>query len=166
MLGPGSWRARQSKKPEWTDCELCAKVAAVARPQPPPWGALITSAINRAGLSARSAARQAGISEGRWRQLTSGYQVVSPGVYAPVHGPAPTLARMATVAGLSARQLQEAGREDVAAILTRQRERSAAEGDFIERVRAMDTDQILELLATIALRLGVSLPAAVEESRL
>lgn len=138
----------------------------MARPQPPPWGALITSAIKRAGLSARSAARQAGISEGRWRQLTSGYQVVSPGVYAPVHGPAPTLARMAAVAGLSAGQLQEAGRDDVAAILTRQRERSVAEGDVIERVRAMDTDQIRELLATIALRLGVSLPAVAEESRL
>jgi hypothetical protein len=65
------------------------------RPEPPPWGALITDALHRARLSAREAARRAGISEGRWRQITGGYQVVSAGVYAPVRGPAATLARMA-----------------------------------------------------------------------
>ncbi|MFY9889494.1 MAG: helix-turn-helix transcriptional regulator, partial [Streptosporangiaceae bacterium] len=62
------------------------------RPEPPPWGTLIAAALRRAGLSAREAARRAGISEGRWRQITGGYQVVSPGVYAPVRGPAGTVA--------------------------------------------------------------------------
>src|SRR6202451_467876 len=88
------------------------------RPAPPPWGALITSALRRAGLSAREAARRAGISEGRWRQITSGYQVVSPGVYAPVRGPAHTVARMAAVAGLTPAQLRTAGRDDAARLLT------------------------------------------------
>ena len=82
------------------------------RPAPPPWGALITSALREAGLSAREAARRAGLSEGRWRQITSGYQVVSAGVYAPVRGPAGTLARMAAVAGLAvpARASRASGR--------------------------------------------------------
>ena len=57
------------------------------RPEPPPWGALISAALARQGLSAREAARRAGLSEGRWRQITGGYQVVSPGIYAQVRGP-------------------------------------------------------------------------------
>jgi len=52
----------------------------------------MTRALVGAKLSAREAARRAGISEGRWRQIASGYQVVSAGVYAPAHGPAGTLA--------------------------------------------------------------------------
>src|SRR5262249_62143023 len=82
------------------------------RPAPPPWGALVTRALVRAKLSAREAARRAGISEGRWRQIASGYQVVSAGVYAPVHGPAGTLARMAAVAGVTPAGLRKAGRPD------------------------------------------------------
>ncbi len=81
------------------------------RPGPPPWGALVTKALATAKLSAREAARRAGISEGRWRQIASGYQVVSAGIYAPVRGPAPTLARMAAVVGVTPAQLtQPAGR--------------------------------------------------------
>jgi hypothetical protein len=129
------------------------------RPEPPPWGALITTALARQGLSAREAARRAGLSEGRWRQITGGYQVVSPGVYAPVRGPAGTLARMAGTAGVSAAELRAAGREDAAVVLESQRERTAETGtELLERVRAMDTDQARELLATIAVQLGISLP--------
>jgi hypothetical protein len=146
----------------WTECEVHAKVAAMtARPEPPPWGALITAALARNGQSARSAARRAGISEGRWRQITGGYQVVSPGVYAEVHGPAGTLARMAAVAGVTPAQLRAAGRDDAASILAGQQ--GAGPGpaaDMLERVRAMDTDQARELLATIALQLGISLPGS------
>ncbi|HTW12263.1 MAG TPA: hypothetical protein VME01_05945, partial [Solirubrobacteraceae bacterium] len=87
------------------------------RPSPPPWGVLLTKALAGAQLSAREASRRAGISEGRWRQIASGYQVVSSGVYAPVHGPAQTLARMAAVAGVTPAQLTEAGREDAAKAL-------------------------------------------------
>jgi transcriptional regulator with XRE-family HTH domain len=129
------------------------------RPEPPPWGAMIAAALAREGLSAREAARRAGLSEGRWRQITGGYQVVSPGVYAEVRGPAATLARMAAVAGVTPAQLRSAGRADAADILARQRQERPAGEEMLERVRAMDTDQARELLATIALRLGISLPA-------
>jgi transcriptional regulator with XRE-family HTH domain len=127
------------------------------RPDPPPWGAAISAALTRAGLSAREAARRAGISEGRWRQITGGYQVVSPGVYAQVRGPATTLAKMAAVAGVTPAELRAAGRDDAARELTRHQARSPGE-EMLERVRALDSDQARELLATIALQLGVSLP--------
>jgi transcriptional regulator with XRE-family HTH domain len=131
------------------------------RPEPPPWGALITAALATEGISAREAARRAGLSEGRWRQITGGYQVVSPGVYAEVRGPAATLAKMAAVAGVTPAQLRAAGRDDAAKALASQRERRPEPADeLLERVRAMDTEQARELLATIALRLGISLPGA------
>ena len=129
------------------------------RPEPPPWGVLITAALARQDLSAREAARRAGLSEGRWRQITAGYQVVSPGVYAQVHGPASTVARMAAVAGVTPAQLRTAGRADAAEVLTSQRSQQAEAGaELLERIRAMDTEQARELLAAIAERLGISVP--------
>jgi hypothetical protein len=130
----------------------------VDRPDPPPWGALLTAALRRAGLSAREAARRAGISEGRWRQITGGYQVVSPGVYAPVRGPAATLAKMAAVVGLSPAELRAAGRQDAAAALARQPQERAPADEMLARVRALDSEQARELLAAIALQLGISVP--------
>jgi transcriptional regulator with XRE-family HTH domain len=129
------------------------------RPEPPPWGALIAAALKRAGLSAREASRRAGISEGRWRQIASGYQVVTPGVYTAVRGPAATLAKMAAVAGVTAAELGEAGREDAAAELARQQQRVPDE-EMLERLRGLDHDQARELLATIAMQLGVSPPGS------
>lgn len=133
------------------------------RPDPPAWGALITAALASEGISAREAARRAGMSEGRWRQITAGYQVVSPGVYAQVHGPAGTLARMAVVVGVTPDQLRSAGRDDAATVLAGLLERQPANDEMLERIKAMDTDQARELLATIAVRLGISLPAAAED---
>jgi hypothetical protein len=132
------------------------------RPAPPPWGALITAALASEGISAREAARRAGLSEGRWRQISGGYQVVSPGIYAEVRGPARTLARMAAVAGVTPAQLRASGRDDAAQILASERDRRPAGEEMIERVKAMDTDQARELLATIAQQLGISLPGAAE----
>jgi transcriptional regulator with XRE-family HTH domain len=129
----------------------------VDRPAPPAWGVLIAAALRAAGMSAREAARRAGISEGRWRQIASGYQVVSPGVYAQVRGPAATLARMATVAGVTPEQLTAAGRDDAARVMLRQQQDRPAGDEMLARVRAMDTDQARELLAAIALQLGVNL---------
>jgi hypothetical protein len=126
------------------------------RPDPPAWGVLITAALRAAGMSAREAARRAGISEGRWRQIVGGYQVVSPGVYAHVRGPAATLARMATVAGVTPEQLTAAGRDDAATVMLRQQEDRPGSDDMLARVRAMDIDQARELLATIALQLGIN----------
>jgi transcriptional regulator with XRE-family HTH domain len=128
------------------------------RPEPPPWGALITAALARESLSAREAARRAGLSEGRWRQITGGYQVVSPGVYAPVRGPAATLAKMAAVAGVTADQLRAAGREDAASLLDQRQDSRPAADEMIDRVKSMNTEQARELLATIARQLGISLP--------
>ena len=129
------------------------------RPDPPPWGAAITAALRRSGTSARQAARQAGISEGRWRQIASGYQVVSPGVYAPVRGPAATLARMAAVAGVSAADLQAAGREDAARLLDEARARGT-DTELLDRIRAMDSEQARELLVQIAAQLGITVAGA------
>ena len=126
------------------------------RPAPPPWGALITTALRQAGLSAREAARRAGLSEGRWRQITSGYQVVSAGVYAPVRGPEATVARMAAVAGVTPAQLELAGRPDAAAALAAAPGTDAGDA-ILRRVREMSTDQARELLAAIAVQLGVTL---------
>jgi transcriptional regulator with XRE-family HTH domain len=129
------------------------------RPEPAEWGALITAALARQGLSAREAARRAGLSEGRWRQITSGYQVVSPGVYAEVRGPAGTVARMAAVVGLTPDQLRAAGRPDAADALASLRgQQTEAGAELLERVRAMDEGQARELLAAIAQQLGISLP--------
>lgn len=83
------------------------------RPEAPPEAQLITAALKRAKMSAREAARRAGLSDARWRQITSGYQAVS-GTRVPVSAPAETLARMAEVVGVTAEQLTEAGRGDAA----------------------------------------------------
>jgi hypothetical protein len=132
------------------------------RPPPPPWGVLLTRALANAQLSARQASRRAGISEGRWRQIARGDQVGSPGVYAPVHGPAQTLARMAAVAGVTAAQLTEAGRPDAANALA-SREADTSHEQMLQRVREMSPEQARELLAAIAVQLGIR--AGAEERR-
>jgi transcriptional regulator with XRE-family HTH domain len=88
------------------------------RPEQPPEGRLIADAAERLGLSIREAARRTGISYGRWRQIVTGYQNVSPGSYARVHAPAKTLARMARVVNVTAEQMATTGqRADVAELL-------------------------------------------------
>lgn len=91
------------------------------RPEPPPEGRLIADAARRANLSIREASRRAGISYGRWRQVVTGIQNVSPGNYAKVHAPAATLARMAAVAGVTAEQMETEGRRPDAAEEMRKR---------------------------------------------
>jgi hypothetical protein len=133
-------------------------MAMAERPSPPPWGALLIKALAGAKISAREAARRAGISEGRWRQIASGYQVVSPGVYAPVQGPGPTLARMAGVVGVTPAQLTQAGRPDAAKALASQ-DADASHEQMLQRVRKMNPEQARELLAAIAVQLGIRVPA-------
>jgi hypothetical protein len=90
------------------------------RPPQPPEGKLIADAAARLDLSIRAAAERAGLSYGRWRQITQGYQNVSPGVFAKVVGPARTVARMAAVVGLTAEQMETEGqRPDAAEIMRR-----------------------------------------------
>lgn len=100
------------------------------RPEQPPEGALIKASLKRTGKSARKAAREAGMSEGRWRQIVDGYQIVSAGVYAPVRGPAETVARMAAVAGVPPDDLEAAGRGDAAAELRASEDRRSAMPDL------------------------------------
>ncbi len=116
------------------------------RPKPPPWGLLISQALKRSGLSARKAASRAGLSEGRWRQITSGYQNVSAGVYAPVRGPADTLARMAQVVGVTPEQLDEADRPDAA------EELRALELDAVRQAQGTRPDtprEVVDILASL-----------------
>lgn len=54
---------------------------------------------HRGTLSMREAARRAGISEGRWRQVEAGYQNVGGGLTAPVTPRPETLAAMCRVIG-------------------------------------------------------------------
>ena len=90
------------------------------RPEPPPEGQLIADAADHMKLSIREAARRAGISYGRWRQIVTGYQNVSHGSYAPVHAPAKTLARMAAVVGVTADEMETQGQRADAAEFMRQ----------------------------------------------
>lgn len=84
------------------------------RPDPPREGTLISAALKAAGISVRTAAKAANISEGWWRQIVKGYQTTSGGGIGPVRGPAETVARMALAAGVTPEQLVEAGRDDAA----------------------------------------------------
>ncbi|UWE07501.1 helix-turn-helix domain-containing protein [Actinacidiphila bryophytorum] len=86
------------------------------RPEAPPEGALLKRALVAARISQREAARRSGISETRWRQLVSGYQVVSRNKV-PVRSPDETLARMARAVGVTAEELEEADRGKAAAVL-------------------------------------------------
>jgi hypothetical protein len=87
-----------------------------ARPEPPPEGVLISAALENSGISKREAARRAGISEGRWRQIVTGSQSLGGGSYGIVRGaPAKTVARMALAVGVAPEDMAGEGqRSDVA----------------------------------------------------
>lgn len=124
-------------------------------PAAPPWGTLITAALEASDMSARQAARQAGISDVRWGQVTRGYQK-SGGVYAPARGSATTVARMAAEVGVTAQQLTAAGRPDAARALSAVRPADGGAEDIIARVQAMPPTAARALLADLAARLGVT----------
>jgi transcriptional regulator with XRE-family HTH domain len=90
------------------------------RPAPPPEGRLIALAQKRARLSGRKAADKSGMSEGHWRAIVNGSRSIAKGVWVPVRAPAETLARMARVVGVTAEQLEQAGRPDAATELREQ----------------------------------------------
>lgn len=87
------------------------------KPEPLPEGRLLKTALARAGMSARQAAKKAGITEARWRQIVNGYQTPARGLHVPVRGPASTVAAMARAVGLTPQQLRDAGRDDAAEAL-------------------------------------------------
>jgi transcriptional regulator with XRE-family HTH domain len=84
------------------------------KPEQPPEGRLIAEALRRSKLSARKASELAGMSDGRWGQIVRGYQTMGSGVFAPVRGPAETVAKMAQVVGVTPAQLEDVGRADAA----------------------------------------------------
>lgn len=79
-----------------------------------PEGKLIGDAQKRLNISSRKAADEIGMSDTRWRNIVNGYQAVGRGEQIAVVAPAETLARMATVVGVTPEELAEAGRGDAA----------------------------------------------------
>lgn len=95
-------------------------------PARPPEAELLRRARTRMNLSIREAASRVSsampgnhrISEGRLRQIESGYQTVSAGVRVPTSAPAKTLAYLARFYGITPESLQSEGqRPDAAEIL-------------------------------------------------
>lgn len=78
---------------------------------------MIERAAKADGRSIRKLAANAGISDGRWRQITKGWQTGHGGGRVPVRPPDETLARMAWVLGLSPDSLVEVLRFDAASLL-------------------------------------------------
>jgi hypothetical protein len=85
--------------------------------EPPPEAAVIEQRRATLGMSIADAAKTASMSESRWRQITKGFQQATPDTRIPVTAPARTLARMARAVGVTAEQLDTAGRTDAADIL-------------------------------------------------
>lgn len=90
-------------------------------PKPPPMGdwpaegrRIETARLEiRPRLSQRKAGALAGISDTRWRHITTGKQPAGE-VEIPVVGPSDTVARMAKVVGVTPEQLEADGRADAA----------------------------------------------------
>ncbi|MGC4886770.1 hypothetical protein [Micromonospora sp. DT227] len=87
------------------------------KPAPQPEGALIFRAMERRNLTARAAANQVGMSEGRVRQLINGYQALGSQQFRVVKGKAIRVAQLAKLAGVTPEQLTDVGREDAAEVL-------------------------------------------------
>lgn len=83
------------------------------RPGQPAEGRLIEEARERLAISQNKAAKLAGMSGTRWRQLVYG-EISTGGAKMPVRANAETLARMANVVKVSAEQLADVGRDDAA----------------------------------------------------
>lgn len=85
--------------------------------QQPAEGKLIQEAMRIRGLSARKAAKDAGMSDARWRQIVNGYASAGAGQTVAVRAPDDTLARMARVVGVTPQQLTQVGRDSAAETL-------------------------------------------------
>lgn len=103
---------------------------------PPPEAQLIAGLREKPPrMSMSQAARRAGISPTRWRQLENGFVPIR-GTNYPETGPAQTIARMALVVGATPQQLTDAGRADAAAELEAMAEQVEHTGAFTSRQRA------------------------------
>jgi len=86
-------------------------MAVMTTANPPPEGIALEAARTRSHLSQRAAAKRAGMSETRWRQITKGGHITQ-GVYVPDVGPPETIARMARAVDLDPDLLIKSGRDD------------------------------------------------------
>lgn len=111
----------------------------------------------RPRLSVREAARRADLSDSRWRQIVQGFQVVS-GTPVPFHAPAETIARMATVVGLTSIDLRAAGRSDAADAL-QDLLLDEKYGDKTNEELRAETIEIAREVAETVRRLGLDLDA-------
>lgn len=83
----------------------------MTNPEQTPVGALLSREIKRSGLSQREVARLANLSEGRLRQIVSGYASVGHGQRVSVHAPAVTVARIAMALGITPSELSLVDRD-------------------------------------------------------
>lgn len=111
--------------------------------------------MKRRGLSARKAAEMADLSEARWRHIVSGAQPVTSGVWAPVRGPAETVARMARVVGLT-HEAFEGIRDDVMQAMLDEEEAQAEKLDATYIAAASDN------YARLRHQLGLLSPRQIE----
>jgi len=98
------------------------------RQDQPAEGRLIEEARKRLRLSQNAAAKLAGMSGTRWRQIVYGQASGGPGIKNPVRGNAVTLAAMAEAVELRPDDLRQAGRDDAAHELEMRKARGLALG--------------------------------------
>lgn len=137
------------------------------RPEPPREAALIEAARKRERLTIRKAAGQAGMSDARWRQITSGYVSLGGGTYKRITAPDDTLARMAQTVRVTPDQLRAVGRKDAAQALEEITPNPGETGPYtppVDAVYAILTSLPLEAQAEVVRRLARENPAAVQPS--
>lgn len=102
-------------------------------------------------LSIREAARRAGISESRWRQVEKGYASVGTGEFKPAIASDLTLSAMAIAIGLDGGDLRGVNRSRAAEIIDAQQEAATAQITTQEPSLSQFTDD--ELLLELRARL-------------
>lgn len=123
------------------------------RPQPGADARLIAYARQNhvPPLSIRAAAKKAGISESRWRQIEKGYSAISANRFTEAVAPDLTLASMAMAVGLDGDDLRGVDRGGAARIIDAQREATSAEavGERVSLSQFTDDELLLELRARL-----------------
>lgn len=109
-----------------------------------PEGKLLGDAMKRTGKSARKLAPDTGLTDSRLRHIVNGYQPAGQGQKIVVIAPADTLARIARAFGVTADQLENAGRSDAADLLRGMPDTPDPEPelDVIEMLKQIREDQI------------------------
>lgn len=79
----------------------------MTKPEQSDLGKFLTAALKRRNLSQRAIAKKAQLSEGRLRQILSGYASVGGGQYAVVSAPPSTVARIAAALRVSPSELKK-----------------------------------------------------------